>query len=85
VEEKKRLNCDEVLDNLRDYLDEQDRADLCREIEEHLKHCHDCQVEVDTIKKTIVLYQADRKTEVPLTVSSALRAALSNMYDDRQR
>jgi len=85
VEEKKRLNCDEVLDNLRDYLDEQDRADLCREIEEHLKHCHDCQVEVDTIKKTIVLYQADRKTEVPLTVSNALRAALSNMYDDRQR
>jgi predicted anti-sigma-YlaC factor YlaD len=85
VEEKKRINCDEVLDNLRDYLDEQDRADLCREIEEHLKHCHDCQVEVDTIKKTIVLYQADRKTEVPLTVSSALRAALSNMYDDRQR
>jgi predicted anti-sigma-YlaC factor YlaD len=84
VEEKKRLNCDEVLDNLRDYLDEQDRADLCREIEEHLKHCHDCQVEVDSIKKTIVLYQADRTTEVPLTVSSALRAALSNMYDDRK-
>ncbi len=85
MEEKKRLNCDEVLDNLRDYLDEQDRADLCREIEEHLKHCHDCQVEVDTIKKTIVLYQADRVTELPLKVGQGLRAALSNMYDDRKR
>ena len=81
--EEKRIDCDEVLENLRDFLDEQERADLCHQIEEHLKHCHDCQVEVDTIKKTIVLYQADRRTEVPLTVSKALRAALSDVYDGR--
>ena len=84
MEEKKRISCDEVLENLRDFLDERERADLCHQIEEHLKHCHDCQVEVDTIKKTIVLYQSDRETPVPLTVSKALRAALSNVYDGRK-
>ena len=84
VEEKKRLNCDEVLDNLRDYLDEQDRAELCREIEEHLKHCHDCQVEVDTIRKTIVLYQSDPRKEIPLKVSAGLRAAMSDVYDGKK-
>jgi predicted anti-sigma-YlaC factor YlaD len=84
VNDKKRIGCDEVLENLREFLDEQERADLCAQIEEHLKHCHDCQVEVDTIKKTIVLYQVDRRTEVPLTVSKALRAAISDMYDGRK-
>jgi len=84
VNDKKRIGCDEVLENLREFLDEQERADLCQQIEEHLKHCHDCQVEVDTIKKTIVLYQVDRRTEVPLTVSKALRAAISDMYDGRK-
>ena len=84
MNDKKRIGCDEVLENLREFLDEQERADLCQQIEEHLKHCHDCQVEVDTIKKTIVLYQVDRRTEVPLTVSKALRAAISDMYDGRK-
>ena len=78
--DKKRIDCDEVLENLRDYLDEQERAELCQQIEEHLKHCHDCQVEVDSIKKIIVLYQADRVTEVPLKTSQGLRAALSDAY-----
>jgi hypothetical protein len=83
-EEKKRITCDEVLDNLRDYLDDRERAELCREIEEHLKHCHDCQVEVDTILKTIKLYQSDRVTEVPLKVGQNLRAAMFDMYDGHE-
>ena len=81
MDEAKRINCDEVLDSLSEFLDAEARADLCREIEEHLRHCHDCQVEVDTVKKTIVLYQSDRVTEVPLTTSHRLRAALSGAYD----
>ena len=83
MDEAKRINCDEVLDGLSEFLDAEARADLCREIEEHLRHCHDCQVEVDTVKKTIVLYQSDRVTEVPLTTSHRLRAALSGAYDGK--
>ncbi|NJD17728.1 MAG: zf-HC2 domain-containing protein, partial [Gemmatimonadetes bacterium] len=64
------MNCQEVLDQLADYLDEDARAELCRQIEEHLTACHDCQVVVDSVKKTIVLYQSDRRVEMPVRVSS---------------
>ena len=74
------VNCNEVLEQLGDYLDEDARLELCRAIEQHLHQCHDCQVYVDTIKKTIVLYQADRSVELPVTASSKLVAALAREY-----
>jgi hypothetical protein len=78
--EQKKLGCEEVLEQLSDYLDEDARAELCEAIEQHLSRCHDCQVEVDTIKKTILLYQADRVTEMPMAVSGRLNAALAQAY-----
>ena len=77
----KKLECEEVLEQLSEYLDEDARAELCRAIEAHMQQCHDCQVEVDTLKKTILLYQADRTIEVPVAVNAKLQAALSRAYD----
>ena len=78
----KKFDCEQLADHLAEYLDADKRSELCRAIEEHMRHCHDCQVQVDSVKKTIILYQADpRKTEIPVTVSSKLRAALSRAYD----
>ena len=74
------MNCNEVLEQLSDFLDEEQRADLCRKIEEHLTQCRDCRYYVDTVKKTIVLYQADRPHELPVTVSHSLQAALAREY-----
>jgi len=54
--------------------------ELCRAIEEHLAQCHDCKVEVDTVRKTIVLYQLDRKVEVPARANLQLEAALAREY-----
>jgi len=75
-----RLNCEEVLSRLSDYLDEEVREELCKAIEAHLHACHDCQVEVDTIKKTIMLYRSERPAETPVVVSGRLRAALVEAY-----
>jgi hypothetical protein len=71
-----------VKEQLGDYLDKEMLAELCREIDAHLKHCRDCTVEVDTIRKTIVLYQADsnRSLEVPLRVTHRLEQALAKEY-----
>ena len=55
------VDCNEVLDQLAEYLDDDARAELCRAIEEHLSQCHGCKIEVDSVRKTIVLYQADRE------------------------
>ncbi len=74
------MDCQDVLDQLADYLDDDARSELCRQIEEHLARCRNCQVEVDTVKKTIVLYQAGSRVEVPVRVSAELQAALSREY-----
>ena len=74
------MNCFEVVEKLSDFLDEDARRDLCREIEDHLSHCVNCRVEVDTVRKTIVLYQGDRDVRVPATLDSRLAAAMSLEY-----
>ncbi len=74
------MDCNEVLEQLADYLDEDARAELCRAIEEHLKHCHNCQIEVDSVRKTIVLYQSDRHVITPLSVSVRLQQMLARAY-----
>jgi len=74
------LNCDEVLEKLSDFLDEDARAELCRAIEQHLQQCHDCRFEVDSVRKSIMLYQADNRVDVPVAVSSRLQAALAREY-----
>jgi predicted anti-sigma-YlaC factor YlaD len=74
------VDCQEVLDQLADYLDDDARIELCRQIEAHLAKCRNCQVEVDTVKKTIVLFQTGSRVEVPVRVSSELQAALTREY-----
>ena len=78
--DQKKLGCEEVLEQLSEYLDEDARAELCEAIEQHLERCHDCQVEVDTIKKTILLYQADRVVPIPTRVSERVVTALAKAY-----
>ena len=55
----------ELLDNISEYLDGEASADLCAEIERHLAGCDDCRVVVDTLRKTITLYQALPQPELP--------------------
>lgn len=76
----KKIECDEVLDQLSEYIDQETRAELCEAIQEHLARCQDCQIKVDTVKKTIVLYQKNASIEVPIRVSAKLSAALSREY-----
>lgn len=67
-------DCQALLTHLSDYVDDslEDEA-LCREIEGHIASCEDCQIVVDTLKKTIYLYHttADR-TEMPSAVRHRL-------------
>jgi predicted anti-sigma-YlaC factor YlaD len=74
------VDCSEVLEQLADYLDADARAEMCRAIEEHLRFCAGCRVEVDSVRKTVVLYQSDREVHVPSTALSGLKAALAREY-----
>jgi len=79
------VDCNEVLQQLSDYLDPDAREELCRAIQDHLSQCHDCRFYVDTVKKTIVLYQNEGKVEVPAGVSHRLAAALAKEYRSSER
>ena len=50
--------CHHLLGSLCDYIDGELRAELCRELEQHLAECEDCRIVVDTTKKTIDLVHA---------------------------
>lgn len=64
--------CAELSSQLPDYLDGEAKEAICREIEEHLAGCDDCRVVIDTLKKTISLYRAAPREEVPGEVHNRL-------------
>jgi len=70
------MKCGEMLGALSEYIDGELEARLCAEIEAHMRDCRDCQVMVDTLRKTIVLYRARGQSEMPQDVKSRLYAVL---------
>lgn len=59
------MNCQEIFEALSDYIDEELAERKCREIERHLKTCHNCRVVVDTLRQTIALYHAIPSQRLP--------------------
>ena len=70
------MKCKEMLGALSDYIDGELEARLCAEIEAHMQGCPDCQVMVDTLRKTVVLYRRHGQVEVPADVQSRLHTVL---------
>lgn len=56
----------ERLGRLNEYIDGELPADLCRELEQHLAECPDCQIVYDTLTKTISLYHTLGETDSTL-------------------
>ena len=49
--------CKDIMSSLSDYVDGTLQEALCVELERHLKECDNCRIVVDTLRKTIELYQ----------------------------
>jgi anti-sigma factor (TIGR02949 family) len=69
----KHEECRQLLDSLSDYIDGDLQQELCDEIENHMKDCDNCRIVVDTIEKTISLYQT---TSEPAAVPDDVRQRL---------
>lgn len=65
--------CPEFLSQISDYLDNNIDPLTCDELEKHLADCLNCRVFVDTLKKTVYLYQ---KQEADIDVPSEVRGRL---------
>ena len=65
-------NCKSLLGSLSDYVDGTAQEELCRELERHLADCDNCRIVVDTLKKTVSLYQSNTDTDLPVAVRERL-------------
>ncbi|GAB4431972.1 MAG: hypothetical protein Kow002_20100 [Anaerolineales bacterium] len=73
----KTENCKSLLAGLSDYVDGSAQDEFCRELERHLSDCENCRVVVDTMKKTVYLYQATNEPDMPVGVRERLFKSLN--------
>lgn len=78
----RRLTCQEVLDQLSEYLDADGGAELVGEVDHHLGVCVHCRIEVDTLRRTIHLYREEERVVLPTHLSVRLSEALERLYRD---
>ena len=70
--------CKYLLGSLSEYLDGELQAELCTQIEEHLKGCSDCRIVVNTLRKTIEIFeQAQPPSALPEPVRERLFVKLN--------
>ncbi len=65
--------CKQLLGSLSEYIDGTLQEELCARLEEHIQDCENCQIVVNTLRKTIELYeQPDPTEELPDVVRERL-------------
>ena len=72
-----RQECQHLLGQLSDYVDGELEQTMCEEIEHHLADCQNCRIVVDTLSKTVALYQTQGQTLVPGEVEERLYKVLN--------
>lgn len=77
------MTCDELKSLLSEYLDDAAAADLCQEVEIHLHKCGPCEVEIDALKKTILIYKSNAGCK-PLSEPARQRLYAVLSYEYRQ-
>ncbi|MFM8319556.1 MAG: anti-sigma factor family protein [Chloroflexota bacterium] len=65
-------NCRHLLGSLSEYVDGEACAEICAEIEQHLSSCENCRVVVDSLRKTVSLYQSEQEPGMPDAVRQRL-------------
>lgn len=65
--------CRHLLNSLSGYIDHDLSQELCDEIERHLAGCENCQIVIDTLRKTVELYH---ESSTPATLADDVRQRL---------
>ena len=68
--------CKEMLGKLSDYIDGELEAELCAQIEHHVAECTNCNIVVDTLRRTVTLYHDHGHEPLPEDVKQRLLGAL---------
>lgn len=70
------ITCKDFLSELNEYLDEDCRDEVRKELEEHLDECPNCWVICNTTQKTIEIYRGMDPVPIPVGVHDRLLDAL---------
>jgi len=70
------LKCEELLKQLNEYVDGTVDPSICEEFEKHMAGCNPCQVVVDNIRRTIVIYKEGKPYDLPVAFRERLHEAL---------
>jgi anti-sigma factor RsiW len=85
MSDHEHTECKKLLGSLSDYVEGEVSGELCLEIERHIAGCQNCRVVVDTIRKTISLYQTcSDSPDMPAEVRERLYRTL-NLEDFLKR
>lgn len=75
-----KLTCQQVLEELNSYVENELAAELCRDIERHLERCPRCWVVYDTTARTLRIVTEADPFEVPLDASVRLYQRLHTLF-----
>ena len=72
------ISCHDLLQGLSAYIDNEASEAICQAIERHLDECDNCRIMLDTLRKTISLYQVvDTADELPGDIQERLIKTLA--------
>jgi RNA polymerase sigma-70 factor (ECF subfamily) len=74
------MKCEELLAALNEYVDGDVEPGVCDSFQEHLSDCNPCQIVVDNIRKTIQLYRAEERFDLPPTLHQRLTRLLREQW-----
>lgn len=68
--------CRELVSQFSEYIDGELESALCAQLEAHLAECPNCQVMIDTVRKTVTLYRSHGTPDLPPDVQGRLYRVL---------
>lgn len=70
--------CSHYCHMLSDFIDGELSPEFCSLLEKHLQNCENCRIVLNTLQKTIYIYQqADEPVKIPADVKERLFTSLS--------
>jgi anti-sigma factor (TIGR02949 family) len=76
------LNCQDVIQELSNFMDGELDVTSKQELESHLNECTECKLVVDQTKKTVRLFCDSEPVELPGEVRSRLHDALRRKFKE---
>ena len=78
------MKCEELLQYLSAYIDQELDEELTAEAQEHLANCRNCRVVLDTTQQTIFLFREQGKRTIPAARRQRLFNQLQNAFLKRE-